>query len=127
MKNNLQKLSKLGYNLTDIGVVPTGVWHVTSYKFPRSQILKANLKNEKKGGASHWIKRHLPVKLLHSSISNQRSINCGKIISSKNDGNSVRNIRFSPVLSNTNSSRIIRQIHQSPNNNLIVDCHLSVS
>jgi len=68
----------------------------------------------------------LPVKLIHPSITNQRSINSWKIIPCYNDWNSVCDIWISPILANTYSCRIVWQIHKSPNNNLIVDRHLSI-
>jgi len=68
----------------------------------------------------------LPVKLIHPSITNQRSINSGKIIPCYNDWNSVCDIWISPILANTYSCRIVWQIHKSPDNNLIVDRHLSI-
>ena len=68
----------------------------------------------------------LPVKLIHPSITNQRSINSWQIIPCYNDWNSVCDIWISPVLANTYSCRIVWQIHKCPNNNLIVDRHLSI-
>lgn len=70
---------------------------------------------------------NLPVKFFHSTVTNQGSINSWKIIPCDNDRDSACNIRFPPVLTDTNSCWIITQIHQRPNNNLIVDRHLSIS